>query len=239
MATDDGEAGAEDAGVKVEQIGDSTLYLADCLKVLPTLGDVDVLITDPPYGVDFKGKQTKWKKAGGGYNSGDSGIGPTVVTRALECCERAVVFPGMRLMFDYPKPYELGCVYNPSGAGRGRWGFAVMHPILYYGKGLPHTRRSPSGFEAFDVVEDNGHPCPKPIRWMRWVVTKSTMHGNSVLDPFMGSGTTGVACVQLGRKFIGIEIDPDYFDIACERIYNAERQHDLFIEKPEQQSIGF
>jgi len=219
--------------MRTEQIGDAKLYLGDCLEILPTLGKVDAVVTDPPYGVNFQGKNTKHTaRKGDGYISGDSDIGPHAVRDALALAERGVVFPGTRLMWDYPKPYEMGSVYCPSGAGCGRWGFAVTHPILYYGKGLPHTRRGPSGFSSFATVEDNGHPCPKPIEWMRWCVQKCSCTGHTILDPFMGSGTTGVACANLGRKFIGIEIEPKYFDIACKRIEDAYKQPRLFEDEP-------
>ena len=76
------------------------------------------------------------------------------------------------------------------------------------------------------------HPCPKPLAWMLWLVTRGSLPGHLVIDPFMGSGTTGVACVKLGRRFIGIEIYPHYFDIACRRIEDAYRQPDMFVERP-------
>jgi DNA modification methylase len=216
-------------------IGDCRLILGDCLEVMaafPPCFRVDAVVTDPPYGVEFVGKATKHTGASGGYTGGDNELGPSVVEMALKIAERAVIFPGSRLMFDYPRPYEIGCVYCPSGAGLGRWGFTTMHPMLYYGKGLPHTRQAPSGFHSFATSEPNGHPCPKPVKWMEWAIAKCSLPGHTILDPFMGSGTTGVACAKLGRKFIGIEIDPGYFDIACRRVEEAYRQPDMFIERP-------
>mgnify|MGYP001612916749 CR=1 FL=1 len=214
-----------------EIIGGCRLILGDCREVLPTLEKVDALVTDPPYGIDFKGKATKHTRATkdfpGGYAGGDTDIGPSVVELALPLVQRGVVFPGLRMMFDYPKPYEIGSVYCPSGAGLGRWGFTVFHPMLFYGMGLSHTRQGPSGFESFDTVEDCGHPCPKPLRWMLWAVNKCSLLGHGIVDPFMGSGTTGMACSRLGRTFIGIEIEPKYFDIACRRIEQSQRQGDL------------
>jgi site-specific DNA-methyltransferase (adenine-specific) len=76
------------------------------------------------------------------------------------------------------------------------------------------------------------HPCPKPVAWMRWIVERASLPGETVFDPFMGSGTTGVACAKLGRKFIGIEIEPKYFDIACRRIEQAYAQPDMFVAQP-------
>jgi DNA modification methylase len=76
------------------------------------------------------------------------------------------------------------------------------------------------------------HPCPRPIEQVEYVVESFVLRGETILDPFMGSGTTGVAAIKLGRKFIGIEIEPKYFDIACRRIEEATRQPDMFIERP-------
>lgn len=86
--------------------------------------------------------------------------------------------------------------------------------------------------KASERGESRVHPTQKPIAVMEWCLRQTTHHGETILDPFMGSGTTGVACAKLGRKFIGIEIEPKYFDIACRRIEAAYRQPDLFIEKP-------
>jgi predicted RNA methylase len=214
------------------------IWMGDCRDVLPLIGRVDAVVTDPPYGVEFKGKATKHTKAtkdfSGGYIGGDSDVGPAVVASALDIAARGVVFPGNRLMFSYPYPYEIGCVYCPSGAGLGRWGFTVMHPMLFYGMGHPHTRQSPSGFESFALAEKSEHPCPKPVQWMEWAVNKCSLIGELILDPFMGSGTTGVACINLGRSFIGIEREPKYFDIARRRLSDALRQPSfVFDERPE------
>jgi site-specific DNA-methyltransferase (adenine-specific) len=85
--------------------------------------------------------------------------------------------------------------------------------------------------------DDNGHPCPKPLRYSMWLASRSAARNETILDPFMGSGTTGVACQKLGRKFIGIDIEEKYFSIACRRIEEAMRQPDLFVEpvKPAEQ----
>lgn len=219
--------------MRVEQIGGATLYLGDCREILPTLGKVDALITDPPYGVDFQGKNTKHTSRNGeGYEGEDDAeIGPSIVSMALESVARGLVFSGTRLMWRYPEPYEIGAISCPSGVGNGRWGWICSHPILYYGK-PPTGDATPNGFTSFDTSEPNGHPCPKPLRWMLWAVKKASLGGETVFDPFMGSGTTGVACAQLGRRFIGIEIEPTYFDIACRQIKKAYCQLDLFNWRP-------
>ena len=89
-----------------------------------------------------------------------------------------------------------------------------------------------AGFQRdSEVGERHLHPTQKPVELMLWCL-EFFQHSNTILDPFMGSGTTGVACARLGRRFIGIEIEPKYFDIACKRIEQAYRQPDLFIERP-------
>jgi len=102
---------------------------------------------------------------------------------------------------------------------------------LFYGSPPLAGRHRPTVINSTATAESCGHPCPKPLAWMLWVVEIASLVGETILDPFMGSGTTGVACVQLERKFIGIEIEPKYFDIACRRISNELKQPRLpFVE---------
>ena len=115
----------------------------------------------------------------------------------------------------------------------GRWGFSCSQPILFYGKDpyLEHgqgSRANSLGQTYPNDANATGHPCAKPLPQMMWLVNRASWRDEIVLDPFMGSGTTGVACANLGRKFIGIEIEPKYFDIACERIEAAYAQGRLF-----------
>lgn len=221
-----------------EVIGDATLYLGDCLEILPTLPKVDAVITDPPYGVNFSGSVTKHTgKRGESYESFDDtpeNIELQIVPRvmaSIEIAKRAAITPGIANARLYPKPAGEGVIWYPSGANTGPWGFVTHQPIFYYGKCLylaAGEGRRPTGFATTERAEENGHPCPKPIGQMKWLVNRASRSGEIVLDPFMGSGTTGVACMNLGRKFIGIEIEPKYFDIACERIENAQRQQRMF-----------
>ena len=217
-------------------IGDCRLLLGDCRDILPTLGKVDAVVTDPPYGVALD------------YNSTDDTpeFVKSIAVPAIEVCRtissRVVLTPGVRNLFAYPWPDHTGAIYYPAGAGCNRWGFSCWQPILYYGKDPFGGQGSrPDSFHATDSAEKNGHPCPKPIGQMQKIVQRATLIGELVLDCFMGSGTTGVACVKLGRKFIGIEIDEGYFNIACERIRKAYAQPDMFIappiEKPKQEAM--
>jgi DNA modification methylase len=140
------------------------------------------------------------------------------------------------MLWAYPEPASLGSVFTPNGAGRTAWGFQCTHPVLFYGKdpflqdglgGRPNSFRTEQ-----PNTEKIDHPCPKPIRWMEWAVDRCSRLGETILDPFAGSGTTGVACARLGRRFIGIERHEPYFDLMVRRITEAHRQRDLFITAP-------
>ena len=144
----------------------------------------------------------------------------------------------------YPQPTWTLCWFNRAGSGSGPWGFSCWQPILVYGAD-PYLRlgkgHRPDFIEWSETSEKNGHPCPKPIAFQKVWIDRVAFDANTILDPFMGSGTTGVASIQLGRKFIGIEREPKYFDIACERIEQAYNQPRLFEEtkqeKPEQKVL--
>ena len=245
---------------RVEHIGDATLYLGDCREILPLLPKVDAVVTDPPYGIGLKRKTSDFRDSQH-FDAGESlaasvlyedapdhvrELIASAVPTALALASRALIFSGPAMLRQYPEPASIGSVFTPNGAGRTAWGFQCTHPVLFYGKdqflqdgmgGRPNSLRDeqPNG-EKID------HPCPKPLAWMTWAVTRASRTGETILDPFMGSGTTGVACAKLGRKFIGIEIEPKYFDIACKRIDEAYRQPRLFKDeapKPKQETIDF
>jgi len=220
--------------MRIETIGNATLYLADCREVLPTLPKVDAVITDPPYGVNYAGSATRHSTRDGvGYASFSDtpeNVRDNIVPRfmeAMEIASRAAVTPGIRCSRFYPQPTAEGVIWYPSGANVGPWGFVTHQPIFYYGK-CPYLAKGegsrPTGFQSTEAAEKNGHPCPKPVGQMVWIINRTSLAGEVILDPFMGSGTTGVACMQIARKFIGIEIEPKYFDIACRRIEDAQRQ---------------
>ena len=236
-------------------IGDCILYLGDCLTILPTLGKVDAVVTDPPYGVQAKlnsktAKRAAWsisgerrKNAYGTFDDSVEYIREKVLpafSLALSMSKRAVVTPGNRCFTLYPMPDSFGVFFQPASIGLQRWGRCDSQPILYYGA-FPHDARKIPGnscsFVMTESQEPNGHPCPKPIRAWKKIVAAASLPNETVLDPFMGSGTTGVACVKLGRRFIGIEIEEKYFQIACRRIEDAYRQGDMFLEPPKAKSV--
>ncbi len=220
-------------GVPYYDSGGITIYHGDCREILPLVGPVDVVVTDPPYGVALKAKRAKQRHGGvlardGQYSHEDSPeyVG-TVVVPVIEACRAiaasVVLTPGTRNMWLYPPPADVGCFFSAAGTGMGRWGFTCMQPILYYGKD-PYlakslgSRPNSHGQTYPNDANTYNHPCAKPIRMWRWLVTRASLEGQTILDPFMGSGTTLVAAKELGRKAIGIEIEERYCEVAAERL---------------------
>ena len=202
--------------MKVE-IGNATLYLGDCMDILPTLNKVDAVITDPPYGIGFGKKHTKWS-ANRGVILGDWDDVIPDVYPLLELSENVTIWGGER--------FEL-----PVSRGWLTW---VKPDAPHTFASTEFTWRSldkPARHLVYSISATNGervgHPTQKPLALMKWCIEQA---GNpeTILDPFMGSGTTGVAAIQMGRKFIGIEREPKYFDIACKRIKQAYAQRSLF-----------
>jgi DNA modification methylase len=204
---------------RVEQIGDATLILGDCMQVLPTLGKVDACVTDPPYGIGITRSNRLAVSRGLGGGTWDdvpadmSWLGPLGVP--------AIVWGGN--YFDLP-PTRAPLVWDKNNAGRDFADFEMAWSNLDM-----VARRIV--YRPMNMDGGKEHPTQKPVEVMRWCLG-FLPDAHTILDPFMGSGTTGVACAKLGRKFIGIEIDPGYFDIACRRIEAAYKQPDLFVAPP-------
>jgi len=213
-----------------EQIGDCTLYLGDCLEIMPTLGKVDAVVTDPPYGIGFKYEGTK----------DDPEVYCEVMQAAVAgasylCKGPQFWFQGMPQASNwhkwFPKDYrQLAACKTFVQMRKGHIQWAHDPVIFWEGDGpIDETMRDWIVAGPEFHLEKIDHPCPRPISHILRLV--SAVSG-TVLDPFMGSGTTGVACAKLGRKFIGIEIEECYFNIACERIEQAYSQPDLFVPAP-------
>ena len=228
---------------RVEHIGDATLYLGDCLEILPTLGRFDAVVTDPPYGIGFKY---------GSHVDTPEGYGAWLWS-VIEGCESlcgpgspVFVFQAMlnarRFVEWFPREWRIyAAAKNFVQMRPTAMQYAFDPVICWWTAGKPWSAGTSSrDFFVADTASvisnrenyEKGHPCPRPVDQMIQMVGRWVNPEGHVLDPFMGSGTTGVACVKLGRKFTGIEIDPGYFDIACRRIEQAYAQPDLFVEKP-------
>jgi site-specific DNA-methyltransferase (adenine-specific) len=193
------------------------LWLGDCREVLPLLGPVDLVLTDPPYGVGF----AEWDELPiQDWLPAARALAPTVL-----------VTTGIKNAFQWAAPSWIASYSFPKGDKRAvGGGINAWEPVLVYGKNtlpLDSKQFAPIASEKIDW-----HPCPKPLAPFKWLVRTATEPGALVLDPFLGSGTTGVAAVTLGRHFIGVELDPDYFDRACKRIATAMKQPDFFINTP-------
>lgn len=225
-----------------------TLYLGNCLDILPTLPKPDALVSDPPYGIAHV------KGAGGHGKHNRRNIAPIVG-------DASPFDPGPLLGFDNVLIWgaEHYCTRLPPDAGRWlAWNklddmesydsFSDVEFAWHSRKGAARIFNYKwKGIASVKANEDANrqHPTQKPIGLMKWCIQQAGVPINGVvLDPYMGSGTTGVAAVQLGRQFIGVEIEPRYFDVACRRVAEAYKQPSMLIHLEEraeeiQQGFGF
>ena len=212
---------------RVEIIGDCTLYQGDCLEIMPTLGKVDAVVTDPPYGLgDWNNRGTNKDRP---FDSDETQKWDTpllaVHVETMREISKMQIFWGANYYLDFLPRTKQMYIWNKN--------IRNMHfndCEIAWCSGWREASRvfdlSPNGLKK-------QHPTQKPLKLMKWCIEKLPKETSSILDPFMGSGTTGVACAKLGRKFIGIELEPKYFDIACERIQKAYDQPDMFVAQPE------
>jgi len=210
-----------------EQIGDATLYLGDCREILPLLPKVDAVVTDPPYGIGWKPRVNHQDQAWVDEINFD--IRSFLVGRfnliwggqyfadCLPASEGWLTWCKRPLNCDFSNDDRT---YATTELAWRDWGKAKFISHVWDG-GMRAGKAENRTF---------CHPSQKPIEVMEWCIRQLPDDARTILDPFMGSGTTGVACVKLGRKFIGIEIEPKYFEIAVKRIRNAYAQPDFFVE---------
>ena len=219
-----------------ERIGDCRLILADCRDVLPTLGRVDAVVTDPPYGIGYvSGHATDRLWSGGRRIANDADCSARDEVLAQFDC--AILAFGSRKAA-LPSRCRQVLIWDKQGAlGMGALDlpWKPAHEEIYVlGKGFVGGRNwhSVISHPPTQAMACNGrtHPNEKPVGLLSMLI--KWCPPGTILDPFMGSGTTGVACVKLDRRFIGIEIEPAYFDIACRRIAEAYRQPDFFVPQP-------
>jgi DNA modification methylase len=228
-----------------ERIGDCRLILGDCLEVMPTLGPVDAVVTDPPYGIG----------AANGASVGGTDASGRYIRRPRQYAgswdNKRADNKAMRLAINLSRKQIIwgGNFFTDILPVGGRWLiWDKLNSMPTYSDGeLAWTSISGASVKKFTrcasglAANRDGrvHPTQKPVALMEWCLG-FLPDARTILDPFMGSGTTLVACAKLGRKGIGIEIDPDYFEIACKRVEEAYRQPDLFVEppkKPEQEAM--
>ena len=209
-------------------IGDATLYHGDCLEILPTLDKVDAVVTDPPYGIGIDGQKENICRNPKHSRKYHEALGwdefrphPKSFIQMFSLSKDQVIWGGN--YFVDRLPYcKKGWLYWDKGQN----GLTMSDGELAYtslDKPLRAIKINRSQLRTDGAV----HPTQKPVRLMEWSIDQLNSP-QSILDPFMGSGTTGVACANLQRKFIGIELERKYFDISCERIEAAYAQGRLF-----------
>jgi len=216
---------------RVETIGNATLMLGDCRDILPTLGKVDAVVTDPPYGI---GAYSTGKMGGGvlakqsEYEATEWDAEPIdadTIAQIISKAKHAVIFGGNYYALS---PTSCWLVWDKENGANNFADCELAWTNL--SKAVRRIKYMWHGMLRANGEARGDHPTQKPIGVMKWCIGHLPDTAETILDPFMGSGTTGVAAVQMGRKFIGIEREPKYFDIACSRIEQAQRQGDLFIE---------
>ena len=216
---------------RIETLADGvTLYLGDCLEILATLPKHDALITDPPYGIGEAAgankSRSKLAPAKDYGNEGwDSAPAHDAVELAVHMARYAVIFGGN---YYHLPPTSCWLIWDKVNTGdfadcEMAWTnlSKAVRKIEYRWNGMLRANNEPRG----------DHPTQKPVGVMKWCIGHLPAGCMTILDPFMGSGTTGVAAVKMGRKFTGIEISEKYFDIACKRIEQALAQPDMLIEQ--------
>lgn len=213
--------------MRKEIIGNCTLYLGDCMDVMPTLGKVDAVVTDPPYGIAkiwTEGSQrhgwTKANKEGLLRNKwDDKPIGEAEIGLMISISTHQIIWGGN--YFPLP-PARCWLIWNKPERG-----FSLAEAEIAWTNINSVIRVCDCNRSENDRI----HPTQKPLKLMQWCL--GFLHDSQIiLDPFMGSGTTGVACAKMGKSFIGIEREPEYFDIACRRIEEAYKQPDMFVPQP-------
>lgn len=219
-------------------IGDCRLLLGDCMDILPTLGKVDAVVTDPPYGIGAATGIGKVTKEGSDFRLANDGWDDATPPKSL--------FDKLILASDWQVIWGGNYFDLPPSTSFFIWDKGQPEQFTLAMAEMAWTNlKKPAKIWRWKSMSINGgapkhHPTQKPEKLMQWCIEQLPAGCQTILDPFMGSGTTGVACAKMGRKFIGIERDPKYFDIACERIRKAYDQPDLFVEppaKPEQNKL--
>ena len=208
-----------------EIIGNCSLWLGDCREILPHLPKVDLILTDPPYGINRDG-QKKTTGVNGGRKAyefmGWDGERPDdeIFVQILEQGNSHIIWGG-NYFADLLPPSMRWLVWDKGqriNQSDGELAWTSMQQAL----------RICTMNRVELMIDGAEHPTQKPIRLMEWCLDLSPKNTSTVADPFAGSGTTGVACVRMGKTFYGIEREPKYFDIMCRRIEQAYAQQRLF-----------
>lgn len=199
-------------------IGNCRLIQGDCLEVMPLLGKVDAVVTDPPYGIGIASNQVRQKHSKKDWDASSVGSAHLDCIRLVSL--EQIIWGGNYFNLPPSRGFLVWDKKQPE-----KFSLAMCEQAWW------SRDTNAKVFSKSVLGYDKKHPTQKPVALMEWCLGFLPA-AQTILDPFMGSGTTGVACVNFGRSFIGIERDPDYFDICVERITKAHQQGDLFVEKP-------
>lgn len=232
-------------------IGRAQLWLGDCAAVLPRLPKVELVCTDPPYRLTSGGTPASSIAMRGGWMTNYSNDGapvtmthdwhewmPFVVAAMADDSEAYIMTNDKNLRPALNAAVEAGLsihnvlVWDKRTATANRWYMKNCEFVAYLWKGRARRINDAGSKQLISVPQNDEslHPTEKPVELMQHYIRNSTQPDDTVLDPFMGSGTTGVAALRSGRRFIGCEIEPRWFEVACRRIEEAQRQGDLFLE---------
>lgn len=207
--------------IREERIGGQRMILGDCREVMPILGRCDAVVTDPPYGLGKKMQGGTWgaKEHDKGFLKWDLEAPHHAVAMILEKKIPSIIWGGN--YFDMPAS-RCWLIWNKINA---------VPTMADFEQAWTNLDRPSKRMDLPVGRVEYGHPTQKPLALMEWCLG-FLPDAKTILDPFMGSGTTLVACQRLGRMGTGIELDPEYFEIACRRVDEATRQPDLFVAPP-------
>jgi site-specific DNA-methyltransferase (adenine-specific) len=211
------------------EIGNATLYLGDCLEVLPSLPAIDAVISDPPYGMEWDGRVTPGKNGHAGgksvhYGETIEGDAEPFDPSPWLSFERVLLWGCHHYAYALPKGTILVWIKRLDNA----FGTFLSDADLAWMKG-GHGVYCKRGPFPQSMASDRLHPTQKPVQLMEWCIEKAKVpKGGLILDPYMGSGSTGIAALNMGYRFIGIEKDAKHFQVACDRIDGAQAQGQLF-----------
>lgn len=199
------------------------LICGDCLEEMKKMPNksIDLIVTDPPYGIGleydiYQDTEDNWFKL---FDKLVPEMKRVSKMSILPCCR----IKALPYIYQTAPPDWLICWYKGSPGHRSFIGFNDWEPLLVYGKNKGVVMHDYFQQGNNETMGNYGHPCPKSVKWARWLIERACPDKQGiVLDPFMGSGTTGVACKELGRDFIGIEISSEYCEIARRRIDNTQ-----------------
>jgi len=212
-----------------EIIGDCVLYLGDCREILPTLGKVDACVTDPPYGIGESDRKVASREQAakprdyGSFNWDEEPIGEAEIVLMRACSRWQIIFGGN--FFPLP-PSPCWLVWDKQNSGdfadcELAWTNLPKAVRRIYWRWNGMIRKG---------SDERVHPTQKPLGVMAWCLDQLPADVETILDPYAGSGTTGIAAIRAGKRFVGIEQHEPYFDIACKRIRDEYARPRLALE---------